>query len=139
MGKASPRSRGGVLARGEAGTPPRSGGPGGGRLPGNRHGWRQHPSRRRRCCPGVKPAALLLYFFFFFYYYFNNCYFIGRVYAKSVAQLRFPAGAFGRARGTVAVVVGAASGGWPFPRRVALSWRQKGPPPAWPGTPGEAP
>lgn len=47
---------------------------------------RSHEGRRQRpnlrCC-GVKPAAFLLYFI-------DNCYFIGRVYAKSDAFLLQP-------------------------------------------------
>lgn len=48
--------------------------------------------------PVVKPAASLLSLCF------HNCYFNGRVYAKSVAQLHFPDGAFGQAQGTTTVV-----------------------------------
>lgn len=69
--------------------------------------------------PRVKPAALLLYFCF------SNCYFNGHVYAKSVAQLHFPDGAFGQAQGTTTVVIKSSEWVWPF---------QKGPP-AWLGTP----
>ncbi|XP_074464744.1 PHD finger protein 19 isoform X2 [Larus michahellis] len=114
-GKPSPRSGGGMLAGGEGWDPSVLKGPGWDRLPGNCHRWRQCHQCHQRCCPGVKPAALPLYFFNL------TIVILLAVCMQSVAQPRFPDGAFGRAQGAIMVVERAVSGSG-LSRRVSPAW-----------------